>query len=101
MGMGVYTDYFIEALGLTRTQLSLAYLVGTLLSAFCLPRAGRLFDQHGGRVMIAASSVLLALVLIYISQVDRLLACCLVRLPGPGCSCCWVTLACGFWVKGF
>ena len=74
MGMGVYTDYFIEALGLTRTQLSLAYLVGTLLSAFCLPRAGRLFDQHGGRVMIAASSVLLALVLIYISQVDRLLA---------------------------
>lgn len=74
MGMGVYTDYFIEALGLTRTQLSLAYLVGTLLSAFCLPRAGRLFDQHGGRIMIAASSVLLALVLIYISQVDRLLA---------------------------
>ena len=74
MGMGVYTDYFIEALGLTRTQLSLAYLVGTLLSAFCLPRAGRLFDQYGGRIMIAASSVLLALVLIYISQVDRLLA---------------------------
>lgn len=73
MGMGVYTDYFIEALGLTRTQLSLAYLVGTLLSAFCLPRAGRWFDQYGGRVMMAASSVLLALVLIYISQVDRLL----------------------------
>ena len=74
MGMGVYTDYFIEALGLTRTQLSLAYLVGTLLSAVCLPRAGRWFDQYGGRIMIAASSVLLALVLIYISQVDRVLA---------------------------
>ncbi len=74
MGMGVYTNYFIDLLGLTRTQLSLAYLVGTLLSAFCLPRAGRWFDQYGGRVMIAAASVLLGLVLIYISQVDRLLA---------------------------
>ena len=72
MGMAVFTDYLIEALTLSRTELSIAYLVGTLLSALCLPRAGRLFDVHGGRVMMAGSSILLALVLLYITQVAEL-----------------------------
>ena len=73
MGMGVFTDYFIEVLDLTRTELSLAYLVGTLGSAACLTRAGRWFDVYGGRVVIALSSLALALVLVYISVIDQFL----------------------------
>ena len=51
MGMAVFTDYFIEVFSLSRTELSLAYLFGTLGSALLLTRAGRWFDVHGGRVI--------------------------------------------------
>ncbi len=41
MGMAVFTAPFIEAFGLTRTELSLAYLFGTVSSSFFLTTAGR------------------------------------------------------------
>ena len=41
MGMAVFTDHFIEAFGLSRTELSLAYLIGTGASSLFLTRAGR------------------------------------------------------------
>ncbi len=41
MGMAVFTDAFIEGLGLSRTQLSMAYLVGTIGSSIFLTAAGR------------------------------------------------------------
>jgi len=74
MGMAVFTDHLIEALGLTRTQLSLAYLVGTVGSSLFLTRAGRWYDRLGGRVMVALASALLALMLVYIAIVDSLAA---------------------------
>ena len=67
MGMAVFTDHLIEALGLTRTQLSMAYLLGTVASALLLTRAGRWYDLLGGRIMIALSSLALAAMLLFIS----------------------------------
>jgi OFA family oxalate/formate antiporter-like MFS transporter len=72
MGMAVFTDQFIEALGLSRTQLSLAYLVGTVGSSIFLTRAGRWYDRLGGRVMVAMASVALALMLLFIASTDLL-----------------------------
>ena len=72
MGMAVFTDPFIEAFGLTRTQLSLAYLFGTVSSSLFLTRAGRWFDRYGGRVMITLSSVALGLMVAFVSVIDRL-----------------------------
>ena len=72
MGMAVFADSFIESFGLTRTQLSTAYLFGTMGSAFFLTRAGRWYDQLGARFMIVASSVVLGTTLIYISQIDHI-----------------------------
>ena len=63
MGMAVFTDHLIEALGLSRTQLSMAYLVGTVCSSLFLTTAGRWYDRLGGRVMVALASALLALML--------------------------------------
>ncbi len=91
MGMAVFTDYLIDALTLSRTELSIAYLVGTLLSALCLPRAGRLFDQHGGRIMMAGSSVLLALMLLYITQVPNL-----QELVGGSVAAGWCLILLGY-----
>jgi OFA family oxalate/formate antiporter-like MFS transporter len=72
MGMAVFTDHLIDVLGLTRTQLSMAYLFGTLGSAMILTRAGRWYDQLGGRIMMAAASLALALMLLFISVSDYL-----------------------------
>lgn len=70
MGMAVFTDPFIEVLGLTRTELSLAYLFGTMGSSLFLTQAGRWFDRFGGRVMITVSSFALGIMVFYISIVD-------------------------------
>ena len=72
VGMAVFTDQFIEHFGLTRTELSLAYLLGTITSAVFLTRAGRLYDRLGARFMIAGSSVLLGLALAFIASIDLL-----------------------------
>ena len=60
MGMAVFTDYLIEALQLSRTQLSMAYLIGTVGSSLFLTRAGRWYDRLGGRVTVTAASAALA-----------------------------------------
>ena len=70
MGLAVFTDSFIEVLGLSRTELSLAYLLGTIGSSLFLARAGRWYDHYGGRVMITIASIALSLMIVYISFVD-------------------------------
>ena len=64
MGMAVFTDAFIDAFGLSRTELSAAYLFGTLTSAILLTSAGRAFDRYGARIVLTASVALLGLVLL-------------------------------------
>lgn len=71
VGVSVYTDFLIDALGLGRTTLSLAYLVGTIGSSLILAWAGRLYDRYGARVIGPASAALLALVLLILSGIDR------------------------------
>lgn len=70
MGVSVFTDILIERLGLTRMQLSIAYLVGTTLSGFLLPLGGKAFDRYGSRKTAALVAFLLGLVLIYFSFSD-------------------------------
>ena len=41
MGMAIFADSFIAVIGLYRTELSLAYMLGTIASALFLTRAGR------------------------------------------------------------
>lgn len=72
MGVSVFTDYLIEELGLTRVQLSTAYMLGTITSAFILPMGGRFFDRFGARITIVTAAILLGIVLIYMSQSDRI-----------------------------
>ena len=52
MGIAVFADAFIDVTGLTRTELSLAYMLGTIASAVFLIRAGRWFDVHEARSVL-------------------------------------------------
>lgn len=72
MGMAVFTDWFIDAFQLTRTQLAIAYFFGTVGSALILTHAGKLYDRYGARIMIVSASALLALVLVFISGIDAM-----------------------------
>jgi sugar phosphate permease len=64
VGVSVFTDSLIDEFGITRSALSLAYLLGTAASALLLAHAGRLYDHFGGRLLGAAAGASLALVLV-------------------------------------
>ncbi len=72
MGVSVFTENLIEDLAINRNSLSLAYLVGTTLSGLLITRAGKLYDRYGARIMAFVSGVLLGVMLIYLTRVDRI-----------------------------
>jgi MFS family permease len=49
-GVSVFVDPMMGALELTRSEVSTAYLIGTLGGAVAMPRVGRLIDDRGARV---------------------------------------------------
>lgn len=70
VGVSVFTDPVKDALGLTRNQFSNGYMIGTLLSAFFVTKAGVLFDKFGARIVafFAATGLGFALLLFSISE---------------------------------
>ena len=73
MGVGVFIDYLIPALGLSRIQLSAAYMVGTISSSFLLPFAGNAIDRIGARKMVVIASIGLALSLVALALSERII----------------------------
>ena len=73
VGISVFTDPVKDALGLSRNQFSNAYLIGTLLSAFFVTKAGRLFDKFGARYVGFFASVLLGVSLYIFSISERIM----------------------------
>jgi len=70
MGVSVFTDFLIEALEISRTGISTTYMLGTILSALILGKAGKFYDRFGAKAssLIAASA--LAMALFYLSYID-------------------------------
>jgi len=71
MGVSAFTEHLIKSLGISRSQLALAYMFGTLTSSFILPYAGKVYDKAGARVMAFAASVGMGLTLVILSFSDR------------------------------
>lgn len=67
MGVSVYTNHLIKNLNLTRVQISMAYMIGTLVSSFLLTFAGIFYDKFGARVAGAGSAFFLGLFLIFLA----------------------------------
>lgn len=72
IGVGVFTDRLIEALGIRRTWISVAYLLGTIGSGFLIPSMGRWLDRRGIRLGAVVSAAGLGGGLVFLSQVDRI-----------------------------
>lgn len=97
MGVSVFTESLLSDLEINRNHLSLAYLVGTLGSGLMITRAGKLYDQYGARVMAFIAGVMLGVMLVFLTRVDRMV----ISLAGEGwftpALLTFVLLAVGFW----
>lgn len=67
IGVSAFTDPLMQAVKLTRSQLSLAYLIGTFTSSLFLTPAGKMYDRYGARVMAIISAITLGTILILLS----------------------------------
>lgn len=70
MGVSVFTDPLLGVLDISRDELSLAYMFGTIASSFLLPWAGKKYDQWGARTLAIISSAGLGVILLVLSQID-------------------------------
>ena len=88
LGVSVFIDHIIEDLGLTRSEVSIAYLIGTMLGALTLPSVGRWIDRIGVRPAIAVFGAGFGAALIAMSGVSSFITLAagftFIRLLGQG-----------------
>lgn len=88
VGVSVFVDPMIDGLALSRSQVSGAYLVGTLAGALALPFVGRWIDRFGVRRMTAAIAVGFGAVLVAMGGVAGLVTLAIgftgIRMLGQG-----------------
>ncbi len=69
-GFSAFTEPVLALSGLGRTQLSFAYMAGTITSGFILPFMGPLLDRFGARYFMGFATIGLGLVLFLLSRID-------------------------------
>jgi len=74
IGVSVFTDHLIDALDIGRVNLSTAYMAGTVISGFCIPYAGRMYDKYGVRPVAIIAGFLLGITLIYMSSITAVVS---------------------------
>lgn len=88
IGVSVFIDHFVADLGLSRPEVSGAYLVGTLTGSLVLPAVGRFVDRRGVRIAQLIIGVLFAGALVNMSFVNGLVTLAIgftgIRLLGQG-----------------
>jgi len=73
IGVSAFTDHLIDGLGITRSALSTAYLVGTLTGAIALPAIGRWVDRAGIRRAMSVIGLAFAVVIVATASVQNVI----------------------------
>lgn len=88
IGVSVFIDHFVDDLGLSRPEVSTAYLIGTLTGSMFMPFVGRFIDRHGVRKTQLIIGVLFAAALVNMSTVQGFVTLAIgfvgIRLLGQG-----------------
>lgn len=71
-GLSVFTDPLITELGVTRTDISISYLIGTLAGAAVQPLIGRALDRWGVRSVTITLGAVFAAILLALSFVGEI-----------------------------
>ncbi|MBN2348268.1 MAG: MFS transporter [Bacteroidales bacterium] len=74
MGVSVFTDHLLEDYFISRSDISLAYLIGTILSGSLITFAGIFYDRYGARILAMFASFMLGISLVYLTKIDSLSA---------------------------
>lgn len=100
-GVSVFVNPMIEDLGISRTQMSTAYLIGTLIGALALPWIGQVIDRFGVRRTMAIIGALFGGLLIAMSLVVNLVGLTAgfigIRMMGQGALNLTATTAVALW----
>ena len=74
IGVGVFTEHLLNVSNLSRLDLSIAYMLGTVGSSLLIPYGGKLLDLWGSRIMIIFAGLGLAFALFLLKNTEGLLA---------------------------
>lgn len=87
-GISVFVDPLVTDLDITRTQLTTAYMIGTLTAALALPWIGRAMDSFGVRKVMIATGLVFGGALMALSAVSGIAGLTggfvLLRMSGQG-----------------
>jgi MFS family permease len=101
VGISLFIDPLIADLGISRSAVSTAYLIGTLAGALALPSIGRLVDRYGVRRSMAVIGGVFGAVLIGISFATSVLGLTAgfvgIRMAGQGALGLTATTAIALW----
>lgn len=101
IGVSVFVDHFIADLGLSRSQVSTAYLIGTLIAALGLPLVGQRIDARGVRRTMTIVGVAFGAALVAMSGVQGFVTLVVgfiaIRLLGQGSLTLISTVAVTHW----
>ncbi len=101
--ISAFIDPMSRELGISRSAISTAYLVGTLVGAAAMPLVGRTLDRFGVRATMAAVGAVLGAVLAGLSLVGGLVGLTAgivgVRTAGQGALGLIATTAAAFWFQ--
>ncbi len=99
--VSAFIDPMIRDLGVSRSQISTAYLIGTLFGALFLPRIGRALDRYGVRLTMAAIGAVFGAVLLSLAAVSGLVGLTAgfvgIRMFGQGALGLAATTATALW----
>ncbi len=101
VGVSVFTDDLIRVLDLSRVNLSLAYMIGTIISALILTPAGKSLDKYGARVMGTLAVFLLGLLLIGLSGLEAFLGLLNSVIPLPPRAIAFILISLSFFLLRF
>ena len=73
IGVSVFIDHLVDDLSLSRSQVSAAYLIGTLAGAVLLPTVGKFIDRRGVRLSQMLIGLLFGLALVNMSFVNGII----------------------------
>ncbi len=103
IGVSVFIDHIIEDLALTRSQVAIAYLIGTMLGALTLPGVGRWIDRVGARRAITLIGVAFSVALLAMGGVGGFITLAagftFIRLLGQGALSIASTVAVTHWFE--
>jgi len=101
MGVSVFTGSLIDVLKMSRINLSITYMIGTICSSLLLSQAGRFYDRFGARITLFFASCSLGIVLLFLSQIDRIATFLAQNTIASFSLCGFVLMTIGFFLLRF